>query len=246
MANDEQDLNKGKGVVPPATSGQGGEGNGEGSGEGETVTIPRVQLEKLTEERDNYKAGLLKRKAEERSNPAGNGGEHENDPKNPPVPPASTDAETVRNETRKVLDEDRAKNSKVLQKKAHERILANHPEYADDVAWNRALAHLRLSGEEVTVEDFEESIEDAIFLDQKKQGKLDNYIKEQAQRAEQEGRNKAHQENVMSAGGTGDGRAPTQSTPLTPAREAMARRFGHDPVEVSKIPKQRRFTIDKP
>ncbi len=246
MANDEKDLKEGKETTPPATSGQGGKQGGEGSGDGETVTISKAELEQIKSDRDNYKTGLLAKKASERSGSNPKDGEDEEGKDSKGTDETQLDSGNVRNVAKEVFEEESSKTRKALQTEAHSKILELHPEYADDNAWNRALAHLHLTGQEVTVEDFQEKIEDAIFLDQKKQGKLDSYMAEQAKHAEQEGRNKAHQESVMNAGGNGDNRAPTQTTPLTPAREAMARKFKHDPVEVAKIPKQRKFTIDKP
>lgn len=232
MENEENqnDLNN-KETPPPTDTGQSEQNEGSNSNQGETLEELQARLAKVEAERDNYREAVIKKRdlekqQKEETPPAGNEGSD------------TLTKDEVSDLVKQGIGEYQTTHRKAMQSKAIERVLSQegHKEYADDNNWSRAIDNLNLTGNEVTVEDYEARIKEAILLDKHRTGKLDEYIESEKKRAEQLGQYRATVGIGLEAGGTGTQSGGEHSgNTLTPERERMARFMRNDPSKVKDI-----------
>jgi hypothetical protein len=201
-------------------------GNGAGGGE-ETVTMKKSDLKKIEDDRDNYKKGLLARKAEER--PLENAGGHD----------AGAGASNVIDEKKvgeivvTAINKTFRDASDISAKRV---FLAAHPEYVDDTQWTGLMSNLTFKGGEKTHEDVLNRMDAALFEHKRSIGKLEEHLRAEHDRGVREGR---IQGEVGAGRGTGDagdrndGGKGTGS--LSPKGEEMARAMHTDPEKVKKV-----------
>jgi len=214
-----------------AAAGAGG-GNGGGDGE-ENVTIKKSELEKIKSDRDNYQRGLLAKKADERNlNPNDKGG----------------NGNTVIDD-KKIIDTATVAATKTLResadKTAKRSFLKTHPEYIDDVQWKELMSHLYFKGGETTHEEVIDRMEAAVIEHKRSTGKLDEYLKSEADRISRENRINSDINSGTGTGGAGDKNGSGKdSGTLTPRGEEMTRRMHNDPEKVKKIDISKDNVID--
>lgn len=229
-----------------AGKGAGAEGAGAGAGQGagnadETVTIKKSDLKKIEEDRDNYKAGLLGKKADERNLDGkgagdGKGGEGKG-------------GEGGSVDEKKVDEIATASTNKVLraasEKTAKRAFLKAHPEYLDDGAWTSLLSHLTFKGGEVSHEEIVDRMEAAVLEHKRSTGKLDEYLKSEHERGVREGR---IQEQVGSGHGTGGAGDRNESGKgggqLSEKGKEMAAAMHTDPEKAAKVDPSKDNVID--
>lgn len=202
-----------------------------GAGE-ETVTMKKSDLKKIEEDRDNYKAGLLAKKADERdlhkggqSAGEGKGGEGQG-------------SGAVIDE-KKISDIASAATSKTIrdasERTAKRDFLKAHPEYVDESQWTALMSHLTFKGTELTSDEVIGRMEAAILEHKRSTGKLDEYLKSEHERGVREGRIQGNFESGHGTGGAGDRNESGKAGALSPVGEAMARAMHTDPEKVRKV-----------
>lgn len=216
-------------------------GNGSGAGE-ETVTIKKSDLQQIEDDRDNYKAGLLKKKADERdlhggSPGGGEGGRGAGDGKGGAVDDKKI-AETATTATNKVLRD-------AGERTAKRAFLKAHPEYVDDAQWTTLMSHLTFRGNELTHDEVVDRMEAALLEHKRSTGKLDEHLKAEHERGVREGRIQEQTGSGHGTGGAGDrndgGRGAGS---LSPKGEEMARAMHTDPEKVKKVDPSKDNVID--
>jgi len=212
-----------------------GAGNGAGDGE-ETVTMKKADLKKIEEERDNYKKGLLAKKADERELKPGAA-----------AAAAAAGAGAAVIDEKKIAETASAAASKTMrdaaERTAKRAFLQAHPEYVDDSAWASLMSHLTFKGKEITHDEIADRMEAAVLEHKRSTGKLDEYLKSERERGVREGR---IQERIDAGHGSGqgdrnDGRA---AGALTPKGEEMARAMHTDVEQVKKVDPSKDNVID--
>ena len=229
---DEKDLNK-----DDDQSGEGDHSQNGGDDENkddEVVSIKKSELEKIKSDRDNYKQATLSKKTSERKlGKQDDGGEEDKKV----VPSATIDIDTVKTAAREVFQEAQGQTEKENEKEALDKLVELHPEYKDDSAYNDLMSDFASKRGKRKVENIMKDLEDAVLLNKKRTGKLDEYLNSERERGKQEGRTEGQISNAMNAGSVGDrsnaGRPST--TKLSPEGERMARNMGIDPKEAGKI-----------
>lgn len=200
-------------------------GNGGGDGE-ETVTMKKSELKKIEEDRDNYKAMGLKKKADERNlDGAGAGG-------------GQGGSATI--DEKKVGEVAAAAVNKTLraagEKTAKRAFLTAHPEYADDAQWMALMSHLSFRGTETTHEEVADRMEAALLEYKRSTGKLLEHLQAEHERGVREGRIQGEFGSGHGTGGAGDkNEGGKGSGKISPEGERMARALHNDPAKVAKV-----------
>lgn len=228
---------KGAADAAAAAAAGAGSGNGAGAGDGEeTVTIKKSELNKLTEERDNYKTGLLGKKADERNlHGAGAGA---GDGKGGAGEGAGAGAAVI--DEKKVGEVASAAATKtmrdVAERTAKRSFLKAHPEYVDDAQWNAMMPHLTFRGTEVTHDEVLDRMEAAVLEHKRSTGKLDEYLASERERGIREGRIQEQTGSGHGTGAAGDKNEGGKGAgSLSPKGEEMARNMHTDPEKVKKV-----------
>ena len=213
-------------------------GNGGGDGE-ETVTLKKSDHAKLIEERDNYKKGLLAKKADERPlKPDAGGGDAA----------AQAAAAAAGADDKKIVDTATTAATKALrdanERTAKRSFLKEHPEYVDDGAWGALMSHLTFKGGELTSEEISDRMEAAVLEHKRSTGKLDEYMQAQRERGVREGQVMAQAGTGHGTGGGGDRHDAAAAGKLTPKGEEMARAMHTDPLKAAKVDPQKDNVID--
>lgn len=238
-------------------AGAGGEGAGEGQGGGEsgeeTITIKKSDHEKLqsdlkqsNEDRDNYKTGLLRKKADERD--LKGGGQGDGDKGGEGEGGGEGNANVI--DEKKVDEVATAATNKVLRdasdKTAKRVFLKAHPEYIDDNAWTSLLSHLTFKGGETTHDEVMDRMDAALLEHKRSTGKLDEHLKAERERGIKEGRIQGQTESGLGAGGTGgdhnEGGKGTGT--LSEKGKEMARAMHTDPEKAAKVDPLKDNVID--
>ena len=214
-------------------------GNGGGAGE-ENVTMTKAEHQKLIEERDNYKKGLLEKKAEERDL-------HK-------VPDAAAAAAAGQGagagavDDKKIADAASAATNKtmreVAERTAKRSFLKAHPEYVSDAEWAALLPHLTFKGNELTSEEVSERMEAAVLEHKRSTGKLDEYMKSEHERGVREGRIQGQVGAGHGTGGGGDRNDARAAGALSQKGEEMARAMHTDPAKAAKVDIAKDSVID--
>lgn len=210
-------------VAADATAAKAG-GDGE-----EVVTMKKSDLKKIEEDRDNYKKGLLAKKADERDLHAGGDGKGG----------AGAGGNAVIDE-QKVIEAATTATNKALrgasERTAKRSFLSAHSEYVDDAQWTALMSHLTFKGSELTSDEVADRMEAALLEHKRSSGKLDEYLKEERERGVREGRIQGEMGSGHGTGGAGDrnesGRGVGQ---LSPKGEEMARAMHTNPEKVKKV-----------
>lgn len=209
------------------------DGNVGGDGGDEDVTMKKSEVEKLqadlkksNEDRDNYRTGLLQKKADERNL----GGDGKGD---------------QGGGTGNVIDEDKVSEvatiatNKALrnasEKTAKRVFLQAHPEYVDDAQWTALMSNLTFKGTESTHDDVLDRMEAALFEHKRSTGKLEEHLKAEHERGVREGRIQAEVGSGYDTGGAGDRNEGRSGGALSPKGEEMSRRMHTDPEKVKKV-----------
>lgn len=198
----------------------------DGKGDDDTITIKKSELEKIQSDRDNYREGLLKKKADERSldkDKDKGGGETIDEAKVAEIAKAQVSAGLA--ETHK-SNENRAK---IL-------ITKKYGELVDDANWVGFISHFTGKRGRATIEDILDDFEDAMLLYKRSTGKLDEHLKSEHERGVREGRIQAEMGSGHSAGDAGDKNDGGKSSgSLTPKGEEIARGMHIDPEKAKKV-----------
>lgn len=215
-----------KAAADAAAAAAAGAGNGNGSGDGEeTVTMKKSDLKKIEEDRDNYKKGLLQKKADERNlDGAGAGG-------------GAGGSATI--DEKKVGEVAAAAVNKTLraagEKTAKRAFLTAHPEYADDAQWTAFMSHLAFRGTETTHEEVADRMEAALLEHKRSTGKLSEHLQAEHERGVREGRIQGEMGSGHGTGGAGDKNEGAGSGTLSASAEYMARVMHVNPDKVKKV-----------
>lgn len=205
-------------------------GNGGGNGE-ENVTMKKSEVEKLqadlkksNEDRDNYKKGLLQKKADERNlGGEGQGGGGDNTIDEKKIGEVATAA------TNKAL---RAGSEKTAKRA----FLQAHPEYVDDAQWTALMSNLTFRGTELTHDDVLDRMDAALLEHKRSTGKLEEHLKAEHERGVREGRIQGELGSGHGTGGAGDRNEGGKGAgTLSPKGEEMARAMHVDPEKVKKV-----------
>ena len=216
-----------------AADAAGNEGGGEGGEGEEKVTMKKSEVEKLqadliksNEDRDNYKKGLLQKKADER-NLGGEGQGEDGGAGN--IIDEKKVGEIATVATNKAL---RA----VSEKTAKRAFLQAHPEYVDDAQWTALMSNLTFKGTELTHDDVLGRMDAALLEHKRSTGKLEEYLKEEHERGVREGRIQGEFRSGHGTGGAGDRNEGGKGAgTLTPKGEVMARAMHVDPEKAKKV-----------
>lgn len=208
-----------------AAAAAAGNGNGGGDGE-ETVTIKKSDLKKIEEDRDNYKAGLLAKKADERDL-HDKGGKGAGDGKGAGVVDEAKVAETATAAANKAL-------RTASEKTAKRAFLAAHPEYVEDAQWTGLMANLTFRGTEVTHDEVVDRMEAALLEHKRSTGKLDEHLKAEHERGVRDGQIRAEAGMGRGTGGAGDRNEGGKGVGLSPKGLEMAAAMHTDPDKAAK------------
>jgi hypothetical protein len=210
-------------------------------GDEEEVSIKKSELEKIKSDRDNYREGLLKRKVDERNlDNKGKDGDGDGGGKN--------DGGTI--DEAKIIEIAKAQSTAALEgiykgneSRAKRTFLKNHGEYVDDAQWIEMMSHFSSRRGKATSEDILDDLEDAVFSHKRETGKLDEYLKSEAERARREGRIEG-QMDVGRGGDAGDKNEGKDAGTLSPKGEEMSRGMHTDPEKVKKVDPSKDNVID--
>jgi len=204
-----------------------GAGNGAPDGE-EMITVKKSEYDKVISDRDNYRTAVISKKADERKLD------------NKPV--AGDPVGQIQLDENKIKEIARAEASGTLKQihdanesRAKRQFFKDNPEYLDDANYQRLIAQASFRRGKATVEDIVDDLSDAVLLDKKNTGKLDEYMKQQADRSIQQSRINGMMDIARAGSGGGDHQGGGATSGLTPAGEQMAQKLHRDPAKVSKI-----------
>lgn len=232
-----------------AANGEGdgsGDGTGDGSGDGEeTITMKKSDLKKIEEDRDNYKAGLLGKKADDRNLKS----------KTPEEIAAAEAAAEAGGEGSTVIDEKKVAEAATIatnkalydasERSAKRAFLKAHSEYLNDADWTALMSHLTFRGSEVTHDEITDRMEAALLEHKRSTGKLEEHLKAEHELGIKEGRIQADIESGAGTGGSDDGAGSGKGAgKLSPKAEEMAKRMHTDPEKVKKVDTSKDNVID--
>lgn len=228
-----------KKVADDAAAAAATKAKAEAEGE-ETVTMKKSDLKKIEEDRDNYKAGLLSKKADERDLHGGGDGKGDTGGgKGSGEADEKKISETATAATNKALRD-------ASERTAKRAFLKAHPEYVEDANWTAMMAHLTFKGTELTHDEVLDRMEAAVLEHKRSTGKLDEYMQAEHERGVREGRIQEQAGSGHGTGGAGDrndGGGKGAGT-LTPKGEEMARAMHTDPEKVKKVDPSKDNVID--
>lgn len=253
--NGSQENSAGAGEAGAANNDSAGQGQGSGSAQNndqsngqnqtqqkdqgggeETITIKKSEWEKTNSDLENYKVGLINRKAEDRSleKPVVKSGDGQGAAPVIDETKVNEVAITAANKTLRAAGEKTAKRA----------FLKAHPEYIDDTQWVGLLSHLSLKGDEVTSEDIADRMESALLEHKRATGKLDEHMSKERERGIREGRIQGQIESAGGTGSQGDKNRGEGAGTLSPQGEQMARTMHTDPEKVRKVDLSKDNVID--
>lgn len=190
------------------------------------VTLEKTEYDKLVEERNNYRTGLLNKKSEER--------EFKKQEAPADAGAGAGQSQGVSEERLKEIAKEQSQSvfseiQRANEKSAQRRFLKDNPEYVDDAQWNNLMSHYTGRRGKATQEDVLEDLSDAILLEKKATGKLEEYFKRKSPKED-------NQTDVLaSAGGRGDSQEQGKTKGLTPESREMAGKFGNAPEKVQAV-----------
>lgn len=240
-----QGAGAGEGAGNGAGAGEGGSGQGAGSAD-ETVTIKKSELDQITSDRDNYKKGLLGKKADERNLGGEGAGEGEGEGEDAGEGAGSGSASIDEKKVGEVATAAVTKTLRAASEKTAKRaFLTAHPEYLDDTQWQSLMANLTFKGNETTHDEIVDRMEAAVLEHKRSTGKLDEYLKSEHERGVREGR---IQESVGSGHGTGGAGDRNEggkgAGSLSPKGHEMAAAMHVDPAKAAKVDPAKDNVID--
>lgn len=153
----------------------------------------KAQLQKLTEERDNYKKGLLLAKKRTLSLEEDNHeGKKEDTPKEDDESEWDEDSKKFQKETltkaEQIAKEAVEKQlSAQNEQRAINKFLENNPEASDDETWKEIVRNYRGNNGKTTVKSIMEDLDDAYTVVLKRTGKLQERFEKAKREGEQEG-----------------------------------------------------------
>lgn len=191
----------------------------------ESVTIKKADLDKINSDLENYKKmGNTHKEAAEKW-------------------AAYEKAEAIKAEAAKSQNNqgqfDESKVSEVTKKtirEANQRtaqgiFFKNMPEEEKTAV----LAELKLSGNELTVEELTDRLDAALLEHKRKTGKLDEYMQQQNERKRQQGFLEGQMQIGHQGGGAGDRNGGGQAPKLSEKGEEMAQRMHVDPKKAAAV-----------
>ena len=195
----------------------------------ETITMKKSDLKKIEEDRDNYKEGLLRKKADERSlddkgKGGGEGGATIDEAKVTEIAKAQATAAFAETHT------SNEKRAKIL-------ITKKYGELVDDANWVGFMSNFTGKRGRATIEDILDDFEDAMLLYKRSTGKLEEHLKAEHERGVREGRIQGELGSGRDTGGAGDKNDGGKSSGAfsSPKGEEMARGMHVDPEKAKKV-----------
>lgn len=194
----------------------------------ETITIKKKDWEKTNSDLENYKTGLLNKKAADRSldgdggQGSGNGSGNQN------------------------LDEKKVEEiaTRVSQKNTHsanekaaiKEFIKTHADYADDKNWAELLPFLPGKINKDDPAAIIDAMEGAALLHKRSTGKLDEYMAQQADQARRDAEMQAHVNMGFGAGGLGQRTNRENQTDKVPeSTVSMGQKFGHTGEQIQEV-----------
>lgn len=203
----------------------------------ETITVKKSEFEKIQSDRDNYRAGLLKKKADERS--------LDNKNKDAGAGSIAIDEAKIAEIAKAQATAAFAETYKSNENRAKILITKKYGELVDDANWVGFMSHFNGRRGRATVEDILDDFEDTMLLYKRSTGKLDEHLKSEHERGVREGRIQGELGSGRGTGGAGDRNEALRSTGiLTPKGEEMARAMHVNPEKVKKVDLSKDNVID--
>ena len=196
--------------------------------DGDTITIKKKDWEKTNSDLENYKTGLLNKKAADRTLDQNAGGDHG----------AGNSGGSALDE-KKVIEiatkASQANTHKSNEKAAIKQFLKTHADYTEDKNWAELLPFLPANINKDDPAAIVDAMEGAVLLHKRSTGKLDEYMSQQADTARREAEMNAQVNLGFGAGGVGQ-RATQGNSSDKPAESTieMGKRFGHDADKIEK------------
>jgi len=215
MAKEEIDLNNG-GDEPSSGDGQTG-------GEEEKVSISKTEWDKINRDLNNYREGLLQKKAEERTI------EKKDEIKSPDIK-IDINEEKIQEITNKAQAGTISLLEKENERLAIKSFLRDHPEYTDDTEWGQLISNYSPRHGKLSPQGILDDFENAVLLHKKETGKLDSYLQSYREKGRQEGAIEQRISSGYNAGGTGERGAGSSGEQKVSARSIeMAKNMHIDP-----------------
>ena len=195
-------------------------------GDGETITIKKKDWEKTNSDLENYKTGLLNKKAADRtlSQNADNGSQNNSS--------AALDEKKI---TEIAIKATKATTHSTNEKAAIKQFLAKHADYTEDKNWAELLPFLPANINKDDPAAIVDAMEGAVLLHKRSTGKLDEYMAEQAVTARREAEMNAQVNMGFGAGGNGQKlNQGNQTDKPAESTVEMGKRFGHDAEKLEK------------
>lgn len=235
MPNELEEKEKEKGEGAAGDGGADGDDKGDAGdgGTDEEITVKKSEFEKLKSDRDNYRASLLKKKADERTLDDKGSDDKGGDDGNRST---SIDESKVREIAKAESSTAISEIYKSNESRAKRLILQKYGEFVDDANWTGLITHFNSRRGKMTTEDIVDDLEDAVLLYKRSTGKLEDHLKTQQETARREGRLEGQLDSGRDAGGGGDKNDSGKSSgQLSQKGEEMARAMHTDPEKVKKV-----------
>lgn len=217
---------------------EGNEGDENGGNE-ETVTIKKSELDRINNDLENYRKATLDRKAAERE---AKKKEAEEAAKNTANEAGQSNSITLDEKKIKEIVQQAQTSTINIFEKANEKaaikeFMGVHKELLDDATWTDFISDYSPRRGKTSKEEILEDFQDAMLVYMRRIGKLDEYLKKEAERM-QEFNNANHRANIgHNAGSRGDGSSSggSDNARITPTLERVSSHFKHDPKEIAKV-----------
>jgi len=197
---------------------------------GETVTIKKSDYEKTLKDLDNYRIGLIGKKAEERKlgEGGGDGGGNGGGGNGTGIDEKRAGEIAAAASTKAMRDAN--------EKSAKRTFFKKYPQYLDDKEWQTLAANLTFKGGESTTEEITDRLEAAMFETLRQTGKLEEHLEKERLAGIEQGRTEGSMRDAAGGGAAGD-RRDSGGGPgnLSPAGERMATAMHTDPEKVKKV-----------
>jgi hypothetical protein len=198
------------------------------AGGDDTITIKKKDWEKTNSDLDNYRTGLINKKANDRSLDSNSG--------------VVEGAGGATLDEKKVIEiatkASQANMHKANEKAAIKEFLKTHSDYTEDKNWQELLPYLP----KINYDDpaaIVDAMEGAVLLHKRSSGTLDTYLAEQREAAKREGEMNANVNLGFGAGGNGQRiNQGDQTGKLPESTVKMGEHFGHDEAKLTESLKE--------
>ena len=238
----QEDLKEGENQ----TSGDDQTGKGDEGDKGEeTVTMKKSELNQIESDLDNYRKATLEKKSKEREfKQQAKEGDKEEESGGAGSGTTTIDEARATEIVRKEVTSFQERTAKSNQQRAQKSFLLTNKEYLDDALWTDLMSDFRAKGNEMTVDDYLDSLNETLLVHKKRTGKLDEYLASERERGRQEGRTEAEAGSGRQAGGVGDKNEGQPSGQLSEKGKEIAKGVKVDPEKVEKVDPSKDNVID--